>query len=153
MCKVTVINSIDNIYLNFSYFLDSFSFLNMSVRDRCEIYRSSSDGNWKHLLLDIITALTTENHPDQESFSTVAWTLMMHDKPGYWRWLDIAIIKLINDPTSRLDPPPDLSDYDEMSCKDLVDKLESVDDNYPRNEIIAELKYRYPLLIQSNEIE
>lgn len=125
----------------------------MSVRDRCQIYRSSSNGYWKHLLLDIITALKTEIHPDQESFSTVAWTLMMHDKPGYWRWLDIAITKLINDPISRLDPLPDLPDYDEMSCNDLVDKYDNVDDNYPRNEIITELRYRYPLLIQSNEVE
>jgi hypothetical protein len=125
----------------------------MSVRDSCQIYRSSSNGYWKSLLGDIITALKTENHPDQEIFSTVACTLMMKDQPGYWRWLDIAITKLINDPISRLDPPADLPAYDEMSCKELVDKYEIDDENYPRNEILTELKYRYPLLIQSNQVE
>jgi hypothetical protein len=125
----------------------------MSVRDQCQIYRSSSNVYWKHLLGDIITALQTENHPDQDFFSTVAWTLMMHDKPGYWRWLDLAITKLIDNPTARLEPPPDLPDYDEMSNKDLVNKYEVNDENYPRNEIVTELKYRYPLLIQSNDVE
>jgi hypothetical protein len=73
----------------------------MSVRDRCQIYRSSSDGYWKTLLGDIITALKTENHPDQQIFSNVAYTLMMNDKPGYSNWMDIAITKLIDDPMSR----------------------------------------------------
>ena len=125
----------------------------MSVRDQCQIYRSSSNVYWKHLLSDIITALQTENHPDQDFFSTVAWTLMMHDKPGYWRWLDLAITKLVDNPTARLEPPPDLPDYDEMSNKDLVNKYEINDENYPRNEIVTELKYRYPLLIQTNDVE
>jgi hypothetical protein len=123
----------------------------MSVRECCQVYRSSSTRYWKNSLGDIITALKTENHPDQQTFSTVACTLISRDKPGYWRWLDTAITKLINDSLSRLDPPPDLTDYDDMSCKDLVDKYEIDDENYPRNEILTELKYRYPLLIQSNE--
>ena len=72
-------------------------FLNMSV------YRSSSNKYWKHSFGDIITALKAENHPDQEErFSLVACTLMMHNKPEYWRWLDTAIIKLINDSISQL---------------------------------------------------
>ncbi len=125
----------------------------MSVRDRCQIYRSSSDGYWKTLLGDIITALKTENHPDQQIFSNVAYTLMMNDKPGYSNWMDIAITKLIDDPMSRQDPPPELPDYDEMSGKDLIDKYEINDENYPRDEVFRELKYRYPLLIQSNKIE
>jgi hypothetical protein len=127
-------------------------FLNMSVRDCCQAYRSSSNKNWKHSLGDIITALKAENHPDQERFSHVAITLMMNDKPGYWCWLDAAITKLINDPISRLDAPPDLLDYDQMSCKDLVDKYEINDENYPCKEILTELMYRYPLLIQSDEV-
>jgi hypothetical protein len=124
----------------------------MSVRVCCQIYRSSTNANWKHLLGDIIAALKTENHPDQEIFSNVAWTLMMRDKPGYWLWLNLAITKLIDDPVSRLDRPPDLSDYDEMSDKDLVEKYEIDDENYPRDEILEELKYRYPLLTLSNEV-
>lgn len=83
----------------------------------------------------------------------VACILMMKDKLGYSCWLDRAITKLIDDPTSRLDPSIDLPDYDEMSCEDLTDKYEISDENYPRNEILGELKYRYPLLLQSNEIE
>jgi hypothetical protein len=46
-----------------------------------------------------------------------------------------------------------LPDYDEMSGKDLIDKYEINDENYPRDEVFRELKYRYPLLIQSNKIE
>jgi hypothetical protein len=124
----------------------------MSVRDQCQNYRSLSNVNWKHSLGDIILALKTENHPDQEIFSTVACTLMMHDKPGYWHWLDRAINKLIDDPMARLDLPLDLPDYDEMSDQDLIDKYEMNDENYPRNEIFSELKYRYPLLIQSDDM-
>jgi hypothetical protein len=124
----------------------------MSVRDCCQIYRSSTNVYWKILLGDIIAALKTENHPDQEIFSTVACMLMMHDKPGYWRWLNLAITKLIDDPVSRLDQLPDLPDYDEMSDKDLVEKYEMDDENYPKNEILAELKYRYPELILSDEV-
>lgn len=40
-----------------------------------------------------------------------------------------------------------------MSNKDLINKYEINDENYPRNEIVTELKYRYPLLIQSNDVE
>lgn len=125
----------------------------MSVQNYCEVYRSTSNGYWKHKLGDIITALTTENHPDQEKFSMVACTLMMKDQPGYSRWLDTAINKLIDDPTSRLDALPELPDYDEMSCNDLLDKYEGNDENYPRDEILRELKYRYPSIIQSDAIE
>lgn len=126
----------------------------MSIRDLCQVYQSpASSSNWKKSLADIIAALQAENHPDQQIFHTVACTLMMNDRPGYWRWLDTEIIKLINDPTSRLDPLPDLPDYDEMSSKDLVDKYEMDDKNYSRREILEELKQRYPLLIQSTEVE
>ena len=124
----------------------------MSVRDSCQIYRSSTNVYWKHLLGDIIAALKNENHPDQEIFSSVACMLMMRDKPGYWHWLNLAITKLIDDPTSRLDQPPDLQDYDEMSDKDLVEKYEANDENYPRGDILTELKYRHPELDLSNEV-
>ncbi|CAF0742738.1 unnamed protein product [Rotaria sordida] len=125
----------------------------MSVRDRCQAYCSPSSGYWKHSLSDIMIALETEDHPDQQIFATVACTLMMNDRPGYWHWLENAIAKLIHDPKSRLEPLPDLPEYEEMSSKDLLDKYEIDDENYPRNEILSELKYRYPLLIQSDEIE
>jgi hypothetical protein len=75
-------------------------------------------------LANIIDALEAEKHSDQQVFHTAAWAFMMNDRPEYWLWLDAAIAKLINDPTSRLDPLPD---YDEMSSKDLVDKYE-IDD-------------------------
>ncbi|CAF0924724.1 unnamed protein product [Rotaria sp. Silwood1] len=125
----------------------------MSVRERCLAYSSSSSGYWKHSLSDIISALKTEDHPDHQIFSTVACTLMMNDRPGYWHWLENAIAKLIDDPKSRLDPLPDLPEYEEMSNKELLDKYEVGDENYPRTDILGELKYRYPLLIQSDEIE
>jgi hypothetical protein len=124
----------------------------MSVRDSCQIYQSSTNVYWKTLLGDIIAALKNENHPDQEIFSSVACMLMMRDKPGYWHWLNLAIRKLIDDPTSRLDQPPDLPDYDEMSDKDLVEKYEINNEIYPRSDILTELKYRHPELILTDEV-
>ncbi|CAF2387087.1 unnamed protein product [Rotaria sp. Silwood2] len=125
----------------------------MSVRELCQAYCSLSSGCWKHSLSDIMNALKTEDHPDHQIFSTVACTLMMNDRPGYWHWLNNTITKLIDDPKSRLDLLPDLPEYEEMSSKDLLDKYEIGDENYPRNEILRELKYRYPLLIQLDEVE
>jgi hypothetical protein len=126
----------------------------MSVRDLCQAYRSRPPGvYWKQSLGKIMEALKEENHPDQQAFSSVGCMLMMNDAPCYWRWLDMAITKLIDDPTARLDPVPDLPDYDQMSSKDLVDKYEIDDENCLRDDILAELRSRYPLLIEANEVE
>lgn len=125
----------------------------MSVIDQCKHYRSASNVYWKTLLGDIIEALKREGHPDQEIFSNVAWTLMMHDKPGYWDWLNRMIDRLINDPKARLEPPVDLPDYGEMSDAELIEKYEMNNDrNYPREELLGELKYRYPSLNLSDII-
>lgn len=127
----------------------------MSVSELCQEYLSSTSNgnwnNWKHCLLNISDELESKNHPDQEIFHAAAWTLMMNYKPGYWSWLDKTIAKLINDPISRLDPLPDLPDYEEMSSEDLVQKYEIDDKNYSQQDILAELKQRYPLLIQSSD--
>ena len=124
----------------------------MSIRDLCQMYHSSaSTGKWKKTLGEIIVALEGENHPDQQHFRTAAYMLMMNDKPGYWSWLETAIVKLIDDPTARLDSLPDLLDYDELSSNDLVEKYERNDKNYSRHEIFNELKQRHPLLIHSDQ--
>lgn len=119
----------------------------MSIVDQCQKYRSTSDIYWKTSLGEIIEALKREGHQDEAIFSNVAWTLMMHDKPGYLTWLNRMIDRLISDPKARLEPPIDLQDYGEMSDADLVEKyLTNNDENYPREELIRELKYRHPSL-------
>lgn len=129
----------------------------MSIRELCQMYlTSTSNGNWnkwKHNLADISVELEANNHPDHQTFHSAAYTLMMNDKPGYWSWLDKAMTMLINDPTSRLDELPDLPDYDEMSIRDLVEKYESDDKNYSRQEILTELEQRYPSLIESSVVD
>ena len=126
----------------------------MYVVDQCMHYRSASNVYWKTLLGEIIEALKREEHPDQEIFSNVAWTLMMHDKPGYWAWLNQMIDRLINDPKARLEPSVDLPDYGEMSDADLFEKYKMNNDkNYPREELIGELKYRYPSLDLSDNVD
>lgn len=124
----------------------------MSVRDLCQVYLSStSSGNWKSTLSDIGTELEANNHPDFQMFVNAACSLMMNDKPGYRNWLNVAIAKLIEDSTARLEPLPVLPDYEELSSVDLVEKYESNDGNYSKQEISYELKERYPsALIELN---
>ena len=125
----------------------------MSVVDQCKNYRSALNIYWKHRLGEIIEALKREAHPDQEIFSNVAITLMMHNKPGYSCWLNRVIDKLIDDPKARLDHPVDLPDYGEMTDPDLIEKYElNNDENYPREEILTELKYRYPSLVLTENV-
>ncbi|UJR36157.1 hypothetical protein I4U23_028891 [Adineta vaga] len=129
----------------------------MSIRDLCQTYQSSTSkgdwNDWKKHLYQIATILEEENHSDSGNFRNVAYTLMMNDKPGYGSWLNKSIVKLINDSKARLDPLPDLLDYDEMSSKDLIDKYEFDDKNYSRQEILIELRRRYPSLIESDEMK
>lgn len=121
----------------------------MSIVDQCKHYSSTTSNiSWKHRLGNIIEALKREAHPDHEIFSNVACILMMHNQPGYGCWLNRTIAKLIDDPKARLDLPPDLPDYGDMTDADLVEKYElNNDENYPRDEILIELKCRYPSLI------
>ena len=129
----------------------------MSISDLCRTYQSArSNGswdNWKRDIYQIATELERENHPNYKEFHTVAIGLMMNDIPGYGPWLNKAIAALIVDSKAQLDPLPDLPDYDEMSSKDLVDKYEMNDTNYSREDILMELRQRYPSLIQSDQME
>ena len=101
----------------------------------------------------IATKLERANHPNWKEFHTVAIALIMNDTPGYWAWLNKAIAALIADSKAQLDLLPDLPDYDEMKSKDLVDKFEMNDANYPRENVLMELKERYPSLIRSDWME
>lgn len=127
----------------------------MSIGDLCEVYLSSTSNgnwnNWKEALYNIGKELEEKRHPDHQLFNDAACTLMMNDRPGYWNWLNATIIRLIRGSTSRLEPLPVLPDYDEMSSEDLVEKYESNDDNYSKEDILIELRERYPSLIQLNE--
>lgn len=125
----------------------------MSVADHCQAYRSSVGPSWKQALGNIIAALHTDNHLDEQRFAGVAHMLMMKDKPGYWHWLDTAVARLIDDSTSRLDPIPDLPDYDEMSVEDLLNRYEMNDQDFRQTDILNELHYRHPSLIKSTQIE
>ncbi len=129
----------------------------MSVSHLCQAYLSLTTSgnweNWKQNLFNIGMELEAKNHPDFELFSVAACALSMNDKPGYWNWLNATIPKLIEDSTSRLDPLPALPEYDELSSQDLVEKYESNDGNYSKQEILMELKERYPSLIQLNIVE
>jgi hypothetical protein len=125
----------------------------MSIHDHCQAYRSSSAGYWKHALSNIVAALKRENHPDAQLFASASCSLMMNDTPGYWRWLNVAITKLIEDPTSPLDPLPDLPEYHELSSRELIDKYETDDGDYMRRSILEELRCRYPLVIKTDEPE
>lgn len=124
----------------------------MSLGDLCEVYLSSTTNgnwnNWKETLFNIGKTLEEQGHPDHRIFYDAACTLMMNDKPGYWNWLNATIKQLVTDSTSRLAPLPVLPDYDELSSIDLVDKYESNDDIYSKQEILSELKERYPSLVQ-----
>ena len=125
----------------------------MSVADHCQAYRSSVGPSWKQALGNIIAALHTDNHPDEQRFTDVAYMLMMKDKPGYWHWLETAVTRLIDDSTSRLDPVPDLPDYDEMSVEDLLNRYEMNDQDFRQTDILNELHYRHPSLVKSTQIE
>ena len=125
----------------------------MSVADRCQAYRSSVGPSWKQALGEIIVALHTENHPDEQRFTDVAYMLMMKDKPGYWHWLETAVSRLIADPTGRLDPVPDLPDYDEISVEELLNRYEMNDQSFRQSDILTELRYRYPSLLTWNQVE
>lgn len=129
----------------------------MSLSDLCEVYLSSTSignwNNWKESLFNIGNELEAKKHPDYQMFYDATCTLTMNDRPGYWNWLNATISKLIKDSTSRLDPLPVLPDYDEMSSQDLVEKYECNDENYSKQEILMELKERYPSLIQLNEVK
>ncbi|CAF1046259.1 unnamed protein product [Adineta ricciae] len=107
----------------------------MSISDLCRTYQSArSSGswdNWKKDVYQIATELERENHPNCKEFHTVAIALMMNDIPGYWAWLNKAIVVLVADSKAQLDLLPDLPNYDEMNNKDLVDKYEMNDTNYP----------------------
>ena len=47
----------------------------------------------------------------------------------------------------------DLPDYGEMTDPDLIEKYElNNDENYPREEILTELKYRYPSLVLTENV-
>lgn len=126
----------------------------MSISDLCQVYLSSTTSgkwdNWKATLYDIGIKLEAKNHPDHQIFCDAAHTLMMTDRPGYWNWLNAAITKLIEDSTSRLEPLPVLPNYDELSSQDLVEKYESSDGNYSKQDILIELKERYPSSDQLN---
>lgn len=127
----------------------------MSIGDLCEVYLSSTSNgkwnNWKEALFNIGKELEEKRHPDYQLFNNAACTLMMIDRPGYWNWLNATITRLIKDSTSRLEPLPVLPDYDEMSSEDLVVKYESNEDNYSKDDILIELRERYPSLIQLNQ--
>lgn len=121
----------------------------MSVRETCQKYYSAT--NWKHGLFDIINALKEEKHPDYEKFSIVAYTLTMIDEPGYWHWLDWSIKKLGEDPQALLNPIPNVESYANMSGRNLLEKYEANDPNYPQDEILREFNSRFANLIKDNE--
>jgi len=125
----------------------------MSIADLCQAYRLSTGGYWKHALSNIMAALEQENHPDEKLFAMASHSLMMNDTPGYWRWLDGALAKLIDQPTARLDPLPDFPEYGELSTRELIEKYEVNDGNYTQQSVLAELQSRYPSLIKAYEPE
>lgn len=126
----------------------------MSLRDLCQFYLSSTSNgnwnNWKETLHNIAMELEAKSHPDYQNFYDASCMLMMNDKPGYWNWLNATIRTLIKDSTSRLEPLPVLPDYDELSSQDLVGKYERNDEDYSEQEILLELKERYPSLLSLN---
>ncbi|KAG4071738.1 hypothetical protein HA402_011892 [Bradysia odoriphaga] len=124
----------------------------MSVGDLCEAFLSSTTSgnwnNWKESLHNIGMELETQNHPNCKLLQDAACALMMYNKPGYWNWLNATMKKLIADSTSSFDPLPVLPDYDELSSEQLVQQYEKNDGNYSKQEILYELRDRYPTLIQ-----
>lgn len=159
MCSIGVATWIDNqltlVYLQYRIPILCVYLRTMSISDLCQQYLSATSignwDNWKRSLSNIAKELEIKSHPDFKSFHDASCTLMMNDKPGYWNWLNQSIEKLIQEQTSRLDPLPVLPDYDELSSHELVVKYESNDGNYSKQDILNELKQRYPMLIELND--
>ncbi|CAF0744835.1 unnamed protein product [Didymodactylos carnosus] len=123
------------------------------IQDLCLEYKRAFTGessrNWKHILGEISELLKHEQHPDAANFETVVVSLCCQDTPGYWPWLDTALEILGVDSKLKLEPLPQLPDYQDLITEDLLNLWDDkTQGNYTRHGLFNELQSRYPHAIE-----